>query len=177
MLREVLAGVATLCVCLWPAPSWARAATIELAPMTTSIGLTVWAMGVFPLRGRFERFTGLLSVDTAVPGACRVSLDIEVGSLRMDDGALTQRATGPLLLDAARYPTLHYGGTCGPIAASGTLTLHGVTRPVTLTVRRDGAAMLASGTLQRGAFGVDGYPGLVSRQVEMRVSVTLPAQL
>ncbi len=153
------------------------ATTVALAPGTATIGLTVWGMGLFPLRGRFERFAGLLSVDPAVPGACQVRLDVAVASLRMDDGTLTQRAVGPLLLDAGRYPTLHYGGTCGAGLATGALTLHGVTLPVTLHLRREGAVMRASGTLLRGAFGVAGYPGLVGRRVEMRVAVTLPSGL
>ena len=176
-LRVGWAGTAALCLMLWPASGWAIGTRIELIPPTTSISLTVWGMGMFPLHGRFERFSGSLSVDPAVPGGCSVSLDIAVASLHMGNGRLTQAATGPLLLDAGRYPTLHYGGTCSADATTGALTLHGVTRPVTLKVTREGAALMASGTLLRGAFGVDGYPGLVGRQVEMHVSVTLPHPL
>ena len=153
------------------------AITVELAPNTTSIGLTVWGMGLFPLRGRFERFAGILNLDPAVPGACRVQIDVAVASLRMDDGSLTQVALGPHLLDAVRYPALQYGGRCSATAASGAMTLHGVTHPVALRVTRNGSVMTASGTLLRGTFGVDGYPGLVGRHVEMRVSITLPSPL
>ena len=173
MRRRGWIGLAALCLSLVPASG--RAATrVELVPSTTSIELTVWGMGVFPLRGRFERFAGILDVDTAVPGACRVSLDVAVASLSMDDGALTPAAVGPSLLDAAHYPTLHYEGRCGADVARGALTLHGVTLPVMLSLTRQGAVIRADGTLVRGAFGVSGYAGLVGRRVDLRVFVTLP---
>ena len=177
MPRGGWAGLAAMGLLLWSAPGRALTTTVELAPSTTSIGLTVWGMGVFPLRGRFGRFAGVLSVDPAVPGACRVQIDVAAASLRMDDGRLTPAALGPRLLDAGRYPALRYGGKCDATAASGALTLHGVTHPVTLRLQRNGAVITAGGTLLRGMFGVDGYPGLVGRHVEMRIRVTLPSPL
>ena len=41
---------------------------------------------------------------------------------------------GPEFMDALRFPTLAYAGSCQPPGIGGMLGLHGITRPVTLEV-------------------------------------------
>jgi polyisoprenoid-binding protein YceI len=76
------------------------------------------------------------------------------------------------MLDAAKYPTAEYTGKFGefangaPKTISGNLTLHGVTRPVTLTIssfkciehpmlKKQVCGADASGTFNRADFGVN----------------------
>ena len=151
--------------------------TMQIEPDNARIGLTVFAVGLFPVPGEFHRFSGNLRVDPASPGSCDVSLDVTVASLQMDDPGRTPVALGPRLLDAAHFPTLHYSGTCSAGVATGLLTMHGVTHPLSFTASRDGDAVDARGSLRRGDFGVSGLPGLVGRRVDMRFSVTLPPGL
>lgn len=151
--------------------------TVRLVPGTATIGLTVYAMGLLPMLGRFQRFSGSLVIDTDQADACAVTLDVEVGSLKMNDGPRTRMALGPGLLDAAHFPSLHYAGTCSAGASTGALTLHGVTRDISLAAQRSGDVVSATGSLRRGDYGIDGLPALIGRRVEMHLSVTLPPGL
>jgi polyisoprenoid-binding protein YceI len=150
---------------------------VPLLPGPASIGLTIYAMGLFPLPAQFGRFTGTLTVDQADPSHCIVALRIETASLQMADASRLQLALGPRLLDAAHYPLLIYQGSCAGGQAAGALTLHGVTRPLTLSASRDGDRVEAAGTLIRQDYGVDGWPGLIGRTIRIRFSVKLPPGL
>jgi polyisoprenoid-binding protein YceI len=156
------------------AQSRAAAAIVKLAPRTTTIDLTIYLMGLFPLPAHFDRFTGTLSVDPADPAKCAVAMDIDAASLDMADRARQRLAVGPQLLDAAHYPTLHYAGSCAGGQPTGELTMHGTTRPLKLTAKRDGMRIVAQGSLRRQDYGVSGLPGLIGRTVRIRFDVQLP---
>jgi len=76
------------------------------------------------------------------------------------------------MLNVAQFPTAEYKGTLGgfingaPTTVSGNLTLHGVTKPVTLKIntfkcmqnpmsKKDVCGADASGTFNRADFGVN----------------------
>ncbi len=158
-------------------PCTATPLAVTLAPATTRLVLTAYALGLLPVAGRFQRFSGQLTIDPADAGHCSVSLDVEVASLQMNDALATRAALGASLLDAAHYPRLHYAGTCGSREASGLLTLHGAVRPLTLTIRRHGNAVEARGRLYRTEYGVGGLLSAVGRTVDVALSVTVPAGL
>ena len=151
--------------------------TVVLGPATARIGLTVLAVGAWPVPGQFERFSGQLTVDPTAASDCRVSVEVEVASLRMAGAGRTRLALGPSLLDAVRYPRLAYTGTCSTSESSGQLTLHGVTRPLSLTPHLDGDKVNATGSLRRQDFGVTGLPGLIGRRVDLLLSINLPPGL
>ncbi len=150
---------------------------VDLTPASTQISFTTFAMGLFPLGGHFTRFHGELQYDPADADACSVALDIDVASLSMADPARVRTALGPRLLNAAAFPNMTYHGTCSGGLATGLLTMHGATRPVSLSLVNDGAKMLARGDLHRQDFGLTGLPGLVGRTIRIAFAVTLPVRL
>ncbi|WP_169800606.1 YceI family protein, partial [Sphingobium cloacae] len=89
--------------------------------------------------------------------------------------------------DAAKFPTMHFVSTkvvkTGPKTAtiSGNLTLHGVTKPVTLNASFNAAAVnplskaytlgfKASGRIKRTDFGVSKYAPLVSDETTITIT-------
>jgi len=95
-------------------------------------GISFW-------RGKFDRSSGTITLDrTARTG----SLDITIDASSVDFGhpQLNEHAKGPNLFDVSKFPTAHYLGRRiefdgdTPVAVDGELTLHGVTRPVTLKI-------------------------------------------
>ena len=147
---------------------------VALTPPGTSVQFTTYAMGLFPLAGHFNNFTGELHVDPNNPNTCAVTLDISVASLQMADPGRTRDALSPSLLDAATYPHLTYQGSCAGGHASGMLTMHGVTRRLELTATRQGDTVTAQGTLRRQEYGVTGLPGLLGRTIRITFAVSLP---
>jgi polyisoprenoid-binding protein YceI len=96
----------------------------------------------------FTKYDATLKFDPANPTAMSVSATIDIPSLETHypDPAFDFNAvlTGAELLDAAAFPTATFSSTAvtltGPETAdvTGMLTLHGVTKPVTLAVTFNG---------------------------------------
>ena len=121
-------------------------------------------------------------------------VDILVDLKSVDFGlkSLNEFMVGPDFFDVARFPDSHYHGTLAgfvngvPTRIEGVLTLHGVTKPLTLTVksfkciphpmlkrRLCGADALA--TFQRDEFGLDaGKSSGFSMEVTLRIQAEAP---
>ena len=95
-------------------------------------GLSVW-------RGKFTDTSGNVVYDKEARSG---SIEVTVNMSSVDYGLakLDEHAKSPEILDVAKYPTATYSGTftqfngAGPTEAQGTLTLHGVTKPLTLKI-------------------------------------------
>ena len=126
-------------------------------------GLSVW-------RGKFNRSSGTVVYDKEARSGT-VEVTIETKSIDMGLDAMNEHATSPDLLDAAKFPTATFKGKLAkfqgdkPTEVQGELTLHGVTKPVTLKVnsflckyveytKKDTCGADASGTFNREAFGI-----------------------
>jgi len=163
-------------VCLPFAAARAADQQVPLTPPTTRIGYTVFVMGVLPISASFDRFWGIVTEDPAKPATCGIDVAVDVGSLRMDDPDRRRRTLGPDMLDAARYPTMRFAGHCAPQSITGTLTLHGISRPVSFATHREGNQVICAGTVRRRDFGIAGLDALVAPYVHIRLSVHLPAE-
>lgn len=127
------AGAAAGAVCAAP-----QVYTIE--PMHTYPSFKASHMGISFWRGKFDHTSGKIVLDRE-RGTGRIDVSIDPRSADFGLDALNQVAKGPQLFDVARYPTAKYESDSitfrngVPVAANGRLTLHGVTRPVPLTIR------------------------------------------
>ncbi len=93
----------------------------------------------------------------------------------------TQTVRGPQMLNAAAFPTIHFvstsvRGTLPTATISGTLTLRGVTRPVTLRANlfRQSNSMRnlvirLQGKINRNDFGMSGFPGFVGPIIDLDI--------
>ena len=127
-------------------------------------GLSTW-------RGTFKTTSGRVTYDaTAKTG--EVDVLIDTASIDLAHDKLNEHVSGPEMLDVAKYPTATYKGTLGgfangaPTTVTGNLTLHGVTKPVTLKInsfkcmqhpmlKKEVCGADASGMFNRADFGVD----------------------
>jgi polyisoprenoid-binding protein YceI len=168
--------LAALVLCL-AAPAYAAAPVPTLlTPADATISYTAFALDLLPVTGTFKQFAGTVTVP---PGTqdCRVQMQVQIASLRMDDTDRQRQALAPDMLDATHFPTMGFTGTCQGQSLTGRLTLHGVTRPVSLTIRREAGHVICTGTLQRRDFGIRGLTGLVAPRIHIRLNVTLPPDL
>ncbi|WP_037841035.1 YceI family protein [Streptomyces sp. NRRL WC-3549] len=112
----------------------------EVEPMHSQIGFTARHIGMARIRGRFNTFAGAVRIaDRMEDSAMHVVIDaasIDTNVQMRDDHLRSSD-----FLDVGRYPTLefysdrfvHRGGSRWGV--SGALTLHGVSRTVTLDTR------------------------------------------
>jgi polyisoprenoid-binding protein YceI len=155
-------------------PAGAAVRRVALDPGMAQIGYTAIAFGIVPIPATFDRFSGTIEQDMAHPGACRLQVTVDMDSLHMADEGRRREVLGPEMLDASQFPTMHFTGGCRTTSLTGTLTLHGVSRPLSLTMQRKGGEVNCVGTLVRRDFGILGMRALVGQKVRIRLSVHLP---
>jgi polyisoprenoid-binding protein YceI len=96
-------------------------------------GLSVW-------RGKFNKSEGSIVVDRAAKTGT-VDITIDAASIDFGNDALNAHARKPEMFDTAKFPTATYKGKLvfkgdTPASVDGELTLHGVTKPVKLSINK-----------------------------------------
>jgi polyisoprenoid-binding protein YceI len=95
-------------------------------------GLSVW-------RGKFDRSSGTMVLDVAAKTGT-VDVSVDMSSVDFGHDKMNENARSPDFFDVAKYPTATYKGKLAdfvngaPTRVVGDLTLHGVTKPLTLQV-------------------------------------------
>ncbi|SEJ06256.1 Polyisoprenoid-binding protein YceI [Paraburkholderia tropica] len=127
-------------------------------------GLSVW-------RGKFTKTTGTVTLDRAGKTGT-VDVTIDPASVQTGNTELDKHLRGEEFFDVAKYPTATYKGTQivfdgdTPKEVIGTLTLHGVTKPLKLEIesfkcmqhpmlKREVCGVEAEAEFDRDAFGMD----------------------
>ena len=133
-------------------------AAYTIDPSHSSAGFKVRHLMISYVRGGFAGITGDVVFDTADPANTRINASIDVNTLHTHDPKRDERIKGSDLLDAAQYPTITFVSKAmvadgkDQWKITGDLTLHGVTKEVTLDVESSPAeAKDPFGKLRRGA--------------------------
>jgi polyisoprenoid-binding protein YceI len=118
-----------------------------------------------PFSGRFPGFATTLSFDPQQPAAAKLDVTIPLATATTANADYDGELRGAAFFDSAKFPQAHYRATGfrslggNQYAADGTLSLHGVDKPVTLTFTwTPGAQPVLAGkaTVRRLDFGVGG---------------------
>jgi polyisoprenoid-binding protein YceI len=138
-------------------------------------------------RSLFRKVTGTATLDFAAKqGAAEIVID--ASSLDTADAKRDEHLRGEDFLDAAKYPTLAFksdklGFSGDKLAkADGQLTLHGVTKPVTLTFTqfkcgehpvftKHSCTGDATATIKRSDFVITAYAGAIGDEVKLSIQV------
>ena len=158
--------------------------TYAVEPNHTQVRFGVMHMGFNPYFGTFSQASGSLMLDPKNPSATKVSIEVPIASVQTPSDKLTEELRSKQFFDAGTFPTMRFvstsvtvNGTRATIA--GQLTMHGVTKPVTLHATFTGAGTFmgkqqvgftANGTLNRSDFGVTYGIPLVSDAVMIDIS-------
>lgn len=130
-----------LCCLLMLCCPLAMADRYRIDPTHTYAHFSVDHLGFSLQRGRFDQSSGTLELDLEAKKGV-VNIKIEVASLSSGDAARDRRLKGSSFFDAEKYPLIEFTGSNfdwpdeRPLSLSGDLTVHGVTRPVTLAINR-----------------------------------------
>jgi polyisoprenoid-binding protein YceI len=150
----------------------AAAETYQLDPTHTSPsfeadhfgGLSIW-------RGKFKKASGTVVLDRAAKTGT-VDATIDLSSVGIGNDKLNEELVGDKFFDTAKYPTAVYKGTQirfegdKPVEVIGTLTMHGITKPVNLKIesfkciqhpmlKREVCGTESTATFNRDDFGID----------------------
>ena len=108
-------------------------------PAHSSVGFSIRHMMIAKVNGNFDKFSGTLAYDAANPSASSVNATIETASINTREQKRDEHLKSGDFFDAAKFPTITFKSTSvtgqkGAFTVAGELSLHGVTKPVTLTV-------------------------------------------
>lgn len=177
-------GLIALCA----ASSSLAAETYQLEKTHADLLFSIDHAGFTQKHGSFRDFDGTLRYDAAKLENSKVEIAVKTDSL---DTALPVRdkdVKGEMFLDTAKYPEMRFvstrvvAGANQALRIEGDLTLHGVTKPVTLNAKlnkvgpnpfdkRPTLGFSATGSLKRSEFGMDKYLPLIGDVVEIRIDV------
>ena len=122
------------------APLAASADTWQIDPVHTTVGFTVRHMMISNVRGQFTKVAGTITAKDSDPASVKVEATIETSSIDTRSADRDADLKSANFLDVAKYPTMTFkskkiepAGT-GKWKMVGDLTLHGVTKEVTLEV-------------------------------------------
>ena len=169
------------------APAQEASGIYVVEPDHTEVLFGVSHLGFSTYYGQFPGASGTLTLDAAHPAKSKLDISVPVASVMTASPKLNAELAGDQWLDAGKYPTMTFHSTkivrTGPTTAdvTGDLTLHGVTRPVTLkaTLHKIGdnpmmhvysAGFEVSGHIKRGEFGVAHYLGPIGDDVTLIIS-------
>ena len=177
-------------------PATAGSVTYEIDPAHTFPSFEADHMGMSVFRGKFNRTSGQVTLDKAA-GTGSLAVEIDAASIDFGQDDLNALMAKPEYLDTARHPVVRYTGELGgfvdgkPTRATGTLTLRGITRPVTLEIvsfkcmphpvfKRDWCGADAHATLDRADFGIDagrdyGFDMAVDLRIQVEAVAVDPA--
>ncbi|QUS40843.1 polyisoprenoid-binding protein [Tardiphaga alba] len=167
-------------------PAAVKAGNYKIDPDHTQITFSLSHLGFSEFSGQFSGASGSLKIDPAKPEASQLKVTVSAASIQTTVPELTEKLKGKEWFDTAAYPQATFNASkITPTGAdtatiSGDLTLHGVTKPVTLTARLVGSGInpidkavtvgfQAKGTIKRGDFGIKQYLPVLGDDVQLLI--------
>lgn len=162
----------------------AQGARYRLDPVHTRVMFQVDHAGFSSPPGFFSGVEGELLFDERDWRSAKLDVRIAVGTLQLGDANWNKKILDRTFLDAERHPVARFVSTevqqtaPGKGQVTGNLTLHGVTRPVTLELslnavkrhpltKRRTAGFSATATLSRKQFGMAAWQAVVGDEVRL----------
>ena len=134
----------------------ARAQMYTIDPVHSDISIKVRHMVVSKVSGRFNQFSGTFSYDESSPKNWETEAEIQAGSINTFNQDRDKHLCGADFLDVEHFPTLSFKSSKvsavkdGKAQLTGTLTLHGITKEVTLNLEIGGTIKDPMGNLRAG---------------------------
>lgn len=116
-------------------------------------------LGYSWLYGRFNDFSGNFTFDEKDPSKNKINLEVDVNSLDSNHARRDKHLRSDDFLDTKKYPTATFVSTGykpigeGAAELTGDLTLHGVTKPITVAVEHIGGGKDPWGGYREGFEG------------------------
>ena len=162
------------------------AETFKLDPVHSFVLFSVQHLGIANTYGRFNDISGTVVFDRDNPSKSSVELLVPVESLDTHNAKREQSLKSPDFFDAKQFPTMTFKSTKAEgsgetLKVSGDLTIHGVTKPLTVDFKKGGEGKGVFGEMRGGGetrfmikrsdFGMNFAQGEVGNEVTIILSV------
>lgn len=168
------------------APDEIAAGTYTIDTKETLVRYGVLHMGFSEFWGTFPGATGTLTIDPKALSEAKLDVKVPIAGVETTNRELDHELFSDEFFDAETHPEMHFVSTSvtstGPRTAkvAGSLSMHGITRPVTLDVTFLGAGpnafskvptigFRAEGVVKRSDFGMGKYVPIVSDETTITI--------
>ena len=187
LVLSLVGGVVTAQTAATRVPAEVQAGTYKLDSAHGKITWSVNHLGFSTYTGQFINVAADLTIDPANPSASSLTATVPLTDVAPNNDALKAHLQTPDFFDTAQFPTATFVATSVVVDAddaseadvTGNLTLHGVTRPVTLEVQFNQAGPSMGNTykvgfdgettIKRSEFGINYALPAVSDEVELHI--------
>lgn len=171
-------------------PAAAQSDTWQLDPNHSAAQFSVRHLGISTVRGNFTKLSGTVQYDPSDPTKSVIDVTIDPASIDTRVQGRDNDLKGEHFFDVTKYPTMTFkskrveSAGAGKLRVLGDLTMHGVTKEVTLDVegpteptkdQRGNQHMGASATakLNRSDFGMTADAGVVGNEIAIIIDAEL----
>jgi polyisoprenoid-binding protein YceI len=162
------------------------AETYQLEKTHVDLLFSINHAGFTEKHGSFRELDATLRYDAQQPENSQVNVTVKMGSVDTGFPARDTDLRSDKFLDVAKYPEMHFVSTKvtrdadQTLRIDGELTLHGITKPLTLHAKLNKAApnpfdkrptlgFSATGSLRRSDFGISTYLPMIGDVVTLTI--------
>ena len=160
--------------------------TFKIDPVHSSVVFSVMHLGVSNFYGRFNDVSGTVVLDKEDPSKSSVDLTIPVERVDTHNEKRDQHLKSPDFFNAKQFPVMTFKSkkveaSGDTYKVTGELTLHGVTKPLTLEVKKSGEGKGMEGeirgggethfTIKRSDYGMNFMQGPLGDEINIVVSL------
>ena len=170
-----------------PNRSEGRAETYTVDPIHSSNWFRIKHLNVANFYGRFNEIAGTYTLDDVNPVGSSFDIRIKADSIDTHNDARNQHLKSADFFDAEKNPEITFKSTSvkktgdKEYEVKGDLTLHGVTKPLTVRIERTGAGTGMKGEyrsgletsfeIKRSDFGMNTMQGPLGDEVRLMISI------
>ncbi|MEH6470884.1 MAG: YceI family protein [Halopseudomonas sp.] len=158
------------------------AAEYNIDPAHTFITFRVQHLGVSWLNGRFNDISGSFNYDANDEAASKIDMTVKTASVDSNHAERDKHLRSDDFLDTEKHPTASFkSSSFDGKTLNGDLTLHGVTKPITIDVVKVGegkdpwggyrAGFVGNYNLKRADFDISYNLGPAAEVVEMQFNI------
>ena len=166
--RMLVASALALALAASAGAAFAATETLNIDPSHTRVGFSIRHFFT-PVKGEFKNVSGTIALDQANLSASQVNVEIETASINTNNERRDTHLKSADFFDAEKNPKITFVSKSIAVkdnkgTMTGDLTMHGITKPVTLDVEVGGmgkmgpgtvAGFTATGKLDRKEFGIN----------------------
>ena len=160
--------------------------TYQADPVHSSVIFRVKHANTAYFWGRFNDIMGAFALDSADPSQVKLEFQVKAASVDTGNAKRDQHLKSPDFLNAVQFPTITFASksvekTRDAYLVTGDMTLHGVTKPITVRLTPTGTGRGPTGaqiggieanvTVRQSDFGITKMAGMIGDNVWINISV------
>lgn len=186
-MKKTILSTLLLALSVLAVPAQAADYDIDSKGAHAFIQFKIKHLGYSWLLGRFNKFDGQFSYDEKKPNKSKIEVNIDTSSIDSNHAERDKHLRSADFLEVSKFPTAKFVSTSfkekgkGKAILKGKLTLHGVTKPITIKLKHVGHGADPWGGYRRGFegsttltlkdYGIKMDLGPASRTVELFLSI------